>query len=425
MGVDRPERVTTEASLIDRLFDTQAGAPESVAGEEASPKPKFELRGRIHAEAIVVNQSARDQAILGDFENAVGFRRARLGAQGWIGDQVRWVSEFDFASGVIVFRDVYLALEELPIVRQVRVGNFPEPFSLEGEISSNGITFVERSPINALDPDRHWGVGIYNYTENERVTFAAGAFRSGTDDDGDVSSDQNDLAYTFRVTGLPWYPADAEGRRLMHVGAAFSQRFPLNNVVTFKQGPPDDLLQTSTDDPLTPFVPNISIPASQNQLYNLQWATVLGPLSFQAEWNATTIDQISGGPVFLHGSYAYVSYFLTGEHRAYDRKEGAFGRVQVLRPFVCLKEKHGQERGPGAWELAGRFAYLDFNDPNIPLTSDGLKQGNRLAQTTLGVNWYLNDYARFMLNYVHVIPVDPNFGPSAADVFYFRTELFW
>jgi hypothetical protein len=30
-----------------------------------------------------------------------------------------------------------------------------------------------------------------------------------------------------------------------------------------------------------------------------------------------------------------------------------------------------------------------------------------------------------MFNYVHVIPVDPNFGPSAADGFFFRTEVFW
>src|SRR5262245_34159342 len=49
--------------------------------KEKEIKPVFELRGRINTDAILVNQSARNQAIIGDIENATGFRRARLGAQ--------------------------------------------------------------------------------------------------------------------------------------------------------------------------------------------------------------------------------------------------------------------------------------------------------------------------------------------------------
>ena len=388
--------------------------------EETSsqPKPNIELRGRIHADAIYVSQSQRDKAIIGDLQNAVGFRRARLGAQGKIGEQVRWVSEFDFAGGSISFKDVYLAVEQLPLVRQVRIGHFPEPFTLEGEISSNGLTFLERSASYAMDPDRNWGIGLYTYSENERITFAAGS-------NGNNIGDDNSMAFTGRLTGLPWYDSASDGRRLMHIGAAFSQRFAKNDVVTFNQGAQNSLLQFGNDDTLTPFVPNISIPASQNQLYNAQWATVLGPLSFQAEWTATAIEQIGGGLVFLHGSYVCASYFLTGEHREYDRREGAFGRTRVREPFLLLRGQHGQRCGLGALELTARFDYLNFSDPNIPLTSNGLKQGNRLAETTLGVNWYLNNYARFMFNYIHAIPVDPNFGPSAADAFFIRTEIFW
>lgn len=383
------------------------------------------LRGRIHADAIFVSQSERDKAILGDFQNAVGFRRARLGAEGSVGEQVRWVSEFDFAGGTISFKDVFVAVEKLPYIRQLRVGHFPEPFSLEGEISSNGLTFVERSPINALDPDRNWGVCFYTYTENERMTWALGAFRSGTGTNGNDIGDPNDWAFTTRITGLPWYDETADGRYLMHVGLAFSQRRAKDDTVSFRQSPQDSLLQPATDDPLIPFVPDISIPATQNQLYNVQWATVIGSLSLQAEWYATTIDQIGGGMVFLHGSYIWASYFLTGEHRAYERKDGAFGRTRVISPFLPVGGKRGLGSGPGAWELTCRFAYLNYADPNIPLTSDGLKQGNKLAQTTIGINWYLNDNARIMFNYMHVIPVDPNFGPSAADAFFIRTEIFW
>lgn len=432
-GVPAASLPTEAVTIRERAAVGEPAPDESAQGtaheviwsdsDEEEVKPTVKLRGRIHADAIFVNQSEKNKAIFGDFENAVGFRRARLGAEGTYGDQFHWVCEFDFAGGDIAFKDVYLALEQLPVVRQVRVGHFAEPFSLEGQISSNDITFVERSPIDALDPARNWGVGIYTHTEDEMATLACGIFGSGTGNDGNDITDQNDTAYTVRATGLPWY--DSEGRYLMHLGLAFSQRFPLNDVVTFNQGPQSTLLQSGSDNPLTPFVFNVSIPATQNQLYNVEWAAILGPLSLQAEWSATVIDQIGGSPVFFHGSYGYASYFLTGEHRAYDRKYGRFATPRVRDPFLRPGRKRCLGWGPGAWEVAARIAHMDFTSSNLPLGSNGLEQGSRLTQGTLGLNWYLHDNVRLMFNYVHVIPVDPNFGTSTADAFYIRNEVFW
>ena len=81
---------------------------------------------------------------------------------------------------------------------------------------------------------------------------------------------------------------------------------------------------------------------------------VLGSLSFQAEWStATNIDQIGGGPVFVHGMYAFASYFLTGEYRRYVLKDGVFGITRVRAPFLCLKDcsRTGVSMAPAAWEL--------------------------------------------------------------------------
>ncbi len=387
-------------------------------------KPTIALRGRINADAIVVSQSAKDRAILGNVPDATGFRRARLGAQGTVGEQVDWVAEFDFAGGAISFKDVYVGLSDLPIIRRFRVGHIVEPFSLEGNTSSNYFTFVERSPVMALDPAREWGVAFFSYTDNERATFAAGAFRSGTSNSsGDDISSGNDMQYTFRVTGLPWYDADSDGSYLLHLGAAFSQRRPPNNVVTIGQGPQNSLL-TSSDNPGSPFIPTITVPASAQQLYNLQAALVLDSLSFQAEWSATQIDQIGGGPVYLNGGYVFASLFLTGEYRQYDTKDGTFGMTTVRKPFMCARNKQFWPGGTGAWELVARFDYVNFNSGNIP-PSNGLKVGDREAELTLGVNWYLNNYMRLMFNYIHTVPVDPNFGPSYADAFFLRTAIFW
>jgi phosphate-selective porin OprO/OprP len=413
-------------SAPDSPPEKKDSAPADIkAATEEQPeiKPTIKLRGRINTDALFVNQSQRNEEIFGDLQNAVGFRRARLGAEGTVGEQVYWVAEFDFAGGDISFKDVLIGLDKLPVIRRIQVGHMLEPFSLEANTSANDITFMERSPIMFLDPVRNWGAAILSYTENERATFQAGVFRNGTSNNsGNDIGDQNDLAYTFRATALPWYKDD--GRYLMHIGGAFSQRFAHDGVVTINQGPQSNLLQFN-DTPPSPFVSTIKIPADDYQLYNVQWAAVFGPLSFQAEWSAMDVNQIGGGPVFLHGAYAYASLFLTGEHRQYETKDGVFGRTRVLHPFVCMDGKHPVACGPGAWELTARFAYADFANANIPPASNGLRVGDREAVTVLGVNWYLNDYTRLMFNFTHVVPVDPNFGPSRADEFGLRFAIFW
>jgi phosphate-selective porin OprO/OprP len=218
--------------------------------------------------------------------------------------------EFDFAGGNIAFKDVYVALDKLPVVRELRVGNFPEPFSLEGATSSNYMAFVERSPAFPFDPARHWGVGMFSYTDNERMTFQAGIFRSGSNNTGNDISNDNDMQYTARVTALPWYNGCPDNPCLLHVGAAFSQQYANNDTITYNQGPQSSLLTISNNNnPGSPFLPTITITATQQQLYNVQSALVFGPLSFQAEWNAADILQLKGGPVFFNGGYAQVSCF--------------------------------------------------------------------------------------------------------------------
>ncbi len=93
-------------------------------------------------------------------------------------------------------------------------------------------------------------------------------------------------------------------------------------------------------------------------------------------------------------------------------------------PFWCLKGKNGLACGPGAWELAARFAYTNFVSPNLPL-SNGQQMGSRDTESTLGINWYLNDTTRFMFNWVHAVPVVPGAGPSFGDAFFISSQIYW
>jgi len=411
-----------------KVDEKEIEAPSKVLDQPKPPdddsKPTISVRGRIHADAIIVNQSTKNQAIVGDVQDATGFRRARLGAEGTVGEHVYWVGEWDFAGGSISFKDVFVGVDKLPIVKRVAVGHFNEPFNLELATSSNFFPFIERSSVNSLAPGRNWGACIFSYTESERATLALGAFRSGSSNSsGDNFTDENDMAYDVRATALPWYDDSADHYRVLHLGAAFSQRFPFNDTVTISQGPQSNLLNIA-DNVGSPFVPSITIPASQQQLYNLQAALVVGPFSIQSEWSATRMHETDGRPVFLDGCYVYTSYFLTGEHREYLPKDGIFGITKVLSPFLCLKNGCTAARGPGAWEILARFGYINYNNPNIPLVN-GLQAGNRETEFTLGFNWYLNDYTRVMFNYTHVILLNPNFGPSFAGAYAMRFEIFW
>jgi len=65
------------------------------------------------------------------------------------------------------------------------------------------------------------------------LTFATGVFRDQTNSSGLSSGNDNNWASTSRVTGLPVYQDDEAGYRIVHLGAAFSQRLPLKDLVKY------------------------------------------------------------------------------------------------------------------------------------------------------------------------------------------------
>ena len=161
----------------------------------------------------------------------------------------------------------------------------------------------------------------------------------------------------------------------------------------------------------------------RHQLYNLQAAGVFGPYSIQGEWSAASIQQTNAGSIFVHGLYVFGSYFLTGEHRGYNRTRGSFDQVNVLRPVI--KSKTDPRGGYGAFELAARFSYLNFNSSNLPTDITGQPSGTELYEMTLGLNWYLNTNTRIMFNYTASMPDKVAAGSTVAHTFGIRTAIYW
>jgi phosphate-selective porin OprO and OprP len=151
-------------------------------------------------------------------------------------------------------------------------------------------------------------------------------------------------------------------------------------------------------------------------LFDAEFAWIHGPLSFQTEFMAVPVDRTAGSDVLFHAGYAFVSYFLTGEHRPYIKQQGIHDRVVPFENFFRVRDEDGCiVNGRGAWEVAARWSYIDLTDDNI--------QGGVKHNYTLGLNWYLNPYTRVKWEFIHSNLDRAPIGDSNANIFGMRFDI--
>ncbi len=429
-----PEGIAVElASLQAQIDELRAAATkpkakknaESFVPDKYSPhgKPKVELGGQVQGDMIYFSQGPDSMAAVGDLADGAQFRRIRLTARGKTWKQIEYALGVDFAlADQPSYLDNYLELEDLPWVQNVRVGHYFEPFSLERVTQNRNNTFMERSLVDTFAPARNMGVMAFGWAESELATWQIGTFRTNSDNTGNDSFDSGQ-ALTMRGTWLPYWDDATDGRSYLHLGAAYSFRATENDRVRFRNTPEirkEQPLGSPSANPLTPpfapiFVDTGFIPAESFHLFDPEFALILGPLSLQSEYAFAMVDQIGGPPLFFNGAMAQLSWFLTGEHRPYDRQAGIHKRMPVRDEFFLVRTERGKDWGLGAWELAGRFSNIVLNDKNI--------QGNNLTDFTFGLNWYLNPYTRMKVNYVRAFLEDTAAGNSLTDAFGMRFDV--
>lgn len=421
-----PEQKTANQIYFETMGSLIPAAP---GGEPTFPRTwelshgrTLKFRGRIDTDSIWSVQSMASQVIVGNLGSVVGLRRARVGAEGDLQQQGRYIGEIDLAGGEVAPRDVFLGYGEKNEGGERRYGHYREPFSLEGGTSANYFAFMERSPINTLDPARSWGISRFACNADETATFAIGFFHDGSDRSNLEAGEGASAALTAKVTAAPLLVGD--GEQLLHFGAVVSERLPTNDVVIVNPTPAAPLLDLG-DSSASAFVPELRIPAGFQQLFNLQFAWVNGPAWAQSEWYGTLIPRIGGDLVFIHGFYVSWGYFITGERRVYESQSGVFGPIHVARPFCYGPAVRGRPLGWGAWELTARFSYEDYADPDLQQDSDSDFTGVRLPQATFGVNWYWTDRLRFLFNYSYLVPDELAFGKSEASIIAMRLNVYW
>lgn len=389
--------------------------------------PYIEIHAVAQTDSGWYGQDATNIKEFGVLKDGMAFRRARLGANGAIADNMNYFFQMDFAfPGRPTFTDVWFEVTKLPLLGNVRVGQWKQPFSLEVVSSFRYTMFPERSLLfNAFTPFRHPGIGFYDWREDERMTWAASVYRSGQDQFGDSIASRGGYAGVGRITGLPWY--EDEGSRYLHLGAGYNYVTPPQRFGGFKTIPEFFVGQTDILNAGANGTAGVATPTAINGTpffvntgnffinhYNLVGAEMLwveGPITVQSEFMHLAAVQNNGITASFNGFYTQMGYFLTGEHRPYLKKAGALDRIKVLCPFGNSLENG---YGWGGWEVAQRFSYIDLNSHNI--------HGGRLFDYTVGLNWYLNSYAKVQLEYIRADLNNPKFGNSVTGLYNIRAQ---
>ncbi len=420
-----PSQTSNDDNVIAQLTDRLADVERKLQRREAidlqdadTAKRKFVVRpfGRVHIDAGTFHQDDANKTAVGDANNGVNIRRARLGVEGEGFDNFFYRLDVDFVTfdsstdtRPVIF-DAYLDVQHLPGLGNLRVGHFREPFSLERLDSSNDQPFLERSAaVNTLAPFRNIGLMAFDWNAEETMTWSYGVFDEATNEFGEDNRDRTGLAGTGRVTWLPFINDD--GSRLIQVGASYSYRKLGMTNREFASRPEINLKEGALSTPS--FVDTGLLQVHDYHIAGLEMSSVLGPLSFQGEYVALTGVQSDNQSLFLQGGYLEVMYWLTGERRNFNRTQGRYGSVTPKRAFWIDDQGDGRRCFGGAWELTGRVSWFDLDHGSL--------HGGRMTNLTCGLNWNYAVRSRVMLNYIHSF-LDRDSVNSNTDIFAMRLQ---
>lgn len=357
---------------VDRGLNVEVrrlGLLEKVAG------PASELLFHVQAGFRL---SVDGTAFAGDDQGSEpgGVRRAYLRVEGefWPWRRpVKFYLEIGLINSEFSLDTSYLTFPAVAYVGDVKVGQLDPPMSMDALSSSFARPFMEKSlPVDALVPSSKAGLLLANHTTSQDVTWALGWFADGANtEDG-----ENNRSLT-RVSGRLTWLASAGGEEevpLVHFGAYGSYMYSANRQIQY---------DTRAESNWAPKLFDTgAINGSGAIVLGNEMAAAHGPWSVQGE---LLVARVQGANTDFGGAYVLGTWSFTGEPRPYDRTKGYFATLIPQRPVAF------GTHNIGAWEAALRLSYLDL--------VDGVVRGGRGVELMPGLNWYLTQNLRLVLNY--------------------------
>ena len=462
---ERNDKIPTLEERLAALEKKFKASSEPKPEKKKTEYPTIKITGFTQFDTAYYSQTPLNEKTVGNAQDGMGFRRARLAIFGKAAENTGYQLEVDFATaGRPSFFDTYLDQAQIPYIGTIRAGHFLQPFSIDAMSGFRNLPFLERSlPFLSFVPFRRIGIMAFNSAEDEMTSWGYSMFRTGGFNNAPLGDDRSAVdignvgGYSFssRITHLMMYE---EGDKLLwHVGGGYNySQLGANNAVGSgtpgNAGSPEPFYQAKTTPEFGPlgyvensanfgsavnstpiFIDTGRFQANNFNLFGVETMYQDGPLSIQSEYMATLVDSVAG-QIFYHGAYAEVMYRLTGEHRPYDKKFGALKNVTPFEEFISFNGENKGIVGWGAWEIAARLSYVELRNPS---SLDGHyynsttnkfdttnKAGNgTLTDSTLGVTWFMTAHSKLQFNWIHAFLNNSAKGFSSADLFVMRAQV--
>jgi phosphate-selective porin OprO/OprP len=306
-------------------------------------------------------------------------RRARPQLQGTLAKRFDFYFMSDFGGGLAVVQDAYVDARFSPLLR-LRVGKFKPPVGLERLQSGHNMLFIERAAPTLLVPNRDIGIQLAGDAGAGVFTYAV-SLQNGTIDGGSSDGDTNDgKELAARVFVQPF---KKQKGTLSGLGVGVS------GTVGKQEGSALPTYRSTGQLAIFSYLSGVAFDGTRRRL-SPQGYYYVGPFGLLAEYVVSSTRLSKGGVSGGLSNEAWqvaASYVLTGE-------KSAFTPLKPAKPFDPSKGQWG------AFEVAARVHQLKVDPDTFDLGfADIGKSVRRGSAWTVGLNWYLNDNLKYVVNY--------------------------
>ena len=408
--LQRIEEQDQKILVLERKLEIKEEADESAAASTAVVKAsskgfslqsadgqnQLKLRGVVHVDgrALISDEPA-------DVSDTWQATRIRPIVEGTVGGIYDFRFAPDFGQGRTVIQDAYVVGRFLSGV-QVTAGKFKSPVGLERLQSANDILFVSRAFPTNLAPNRDLGVQVGGNLLGSRLNYSV-AWLNGSNDgasseafnDTDPNSDKE---WAARLFAHPFAESESFALRGLGIGIAGtytdhegtsaqtllpSYRTPAQATFFRYRTGTDPTLASGERIRLAPqfyyYLGGLGLIGEYTQV-SQDVARTTATAGLREETLDTTAWQLAA------------SWFLTGEEAAY----------RGYKPASVFSLEKGTW---GAFELVGRVQELRVSDEafagGAASFADPAVAARKASGYTLGLNWYLNQNVKWVLDYEH------------------------
>ena len=400
--LERKLEITDEAAASAKESTaTVSAGPKGFSLKSADGKNQLKLRGTLHLDGRYLD-GTDPGGVLDSFQAT----RVRPTIEGTFANIFDFKITPDFGQGRTVIQDAYVNARFNPAA-QLMFGKFKSPVGLERLQSANDMKWVQRAYPTSLAPNRDMGFQLGGDVAGGRFAYQL-AYLNGSNDgsssetfaDTDVNDDKE---YALRLFAHPFAESDSFAIRGFGIGIAGTYT-------------------DQTGNSLQPLLPSFRTPGQSTFFRFRQFSTTVGaPAGTIADGERTRLAPqlyYYAGSFGLMGEYTEVSqdvsrvvpngvrertvdtsawqlalsYFLTGE-------EASFRGYQPKTRFSL------EDNTLGAFELVARVQALSVGDEAFSgganSFADPLASASQADSWGVGLNWYLNENVKWLLDYEH------------------------